>query len=238
MIRESQATRAQLDGLMAWWTLAGVDSPVSENSVNWLKPKRTPSPMALAPASPTGFPHTLDAFHDFLAHAADLPEAGWPGHRVLPAGSRAPRLMILTHAPDPKADGTGTPFDQQGMTLLSRMIRAIGLAPADCYWASLSLIAPASGMIDPPTLERLIARMRHHVGLVAPTSLLLVGDQVNRVLGPTDTLDVTKNLPFVNHSGGIVTAAAVAHPRLMLAQPMAKAGAWQALRDLVKGWGQ
>lgn len=146
--------------------------------------------------------------------------------------------MIITHAPDAGSHNHGAPFDAEGMRLLGRMTRAIGLDVADCYRASLSLVAPAGGMLDPLVLEALLMRMRHHIGLVAPTALLLVGDQVNRALVPTDTLDVTKNLPFVNHLGGIVPTAAITHPRLMLAQPMAKAGAWRALRDLVKGWGQ
>ena len=145
--------------------------------------------------------------------------------------------MILTHAPDATARTQGAPFDTDGMRLLGRMMQTVGLSLSDCYVASLSVVSPAGSTIDPATLEALAVRMRHHIGLVAPAAVLLLGDQANRALNPTGGLDVTGNLPFVNHSGGIVPAVAIAHPRLMLGQPMAKAGAWQVLRELVKGWG-
>lgn len=234
----AHTTQGHVEGLMAWWALAGVDCAVAQTPVNWLKP-RPASPPAVSPLAVQGaLPDTLDAFHEYLARASDLPEASWPGPRILPTGPQSPRLMILTHAPDAAANTPGAPFEPEGMRLLSRMVKAIGLNLAECYVASLSIVAPAGGMIDAPVLEALSARMRHHIGLVAPKSLLLLGDQANRALSPTDDLAGSGNLPFVNHSAGIVPAAAIAHPRLMLGQPMAKMGAWRILQELVKGWGQ
>lgn len=233
----SVSTRKHVDGLMAWWVLAGVGSAVTDSPTNWLKPKPAAPRSVDAEGRQVGFPDTLKAFHEFLASSADLPEAVWPGPRILPAGPVRPRLMILTHAPDATARTQGAPFDTDGMRLLGRMMQTVGLSLSDCYVASLSVVSPAGSTIDPATLEALAVRMRHHIGLVAPAAVLLLGDQANRALNPTGGLDVTGNLPFVNHSGGIVPAVAIAHPRLMLGQPMAKAGAWQVLRELVKGWG-
>lgn len=235
------SAKEHAEGLLAWWALAGVESAVTETPVNWLKPQ-TAAPRANArpstPSTQVGFPDTLDAFHGWLERATDLPEAAWPGPRILPAGPATPRLMILVHAPDAEASQAGTPLVSDSMRLLERMMQAIGLDIADCYIASLSLVAPAGGMLDAASLDALVQRMRHHIGLIAPKSLLLLGDQVNRALNPTGGLDPSRILPFVNHSGGIVPAAAIAHPRLMLGQPLAKAGAWRVLQELVRGWGQ
>ncbi len=229
---------AHVEGLLAWWALAGVDCAVTETSVNWLKPQLAAPRPSVAPSVQAGFPDTLDAFHDWLEHATDITEAAWPGPRILPRGPSEPRVMILAHAPDAEAMQIGAPLAPDSMRLLERIVQAIGLKLSECYVASLSIVAPAGGMLDTASLEALTARMRHHISLVAPESLILLGDQVNRALNPTGGLDPSRNLPFVNHSGGIVPAAAIAHPRLMLGQPLAKAGAWRVLQELVKGWGQ
>lgn len=232
--------KAQIESTFAWWALAGVESAVTDQPVNWLTPKQ-PSLRAAhmhTLSGDAGFPDSLDDFHAYLAQAQTLPEGSWPGPRIMPSGPPSPRVMILAHAPDALATKDGAPFDASGMTLLTRMVRALGHEPTDCYFATLSLVAPSGGMIDGAVLESLVARMRHHIGLVAPKSLLLVGDQANRALCPTGGLDTSGNLLFVNHSGGMVPAVAIAHPRLMQGQPMAKAEAWRLLRELVKGWGQ
>ncbi|MBP6031373.1 MAG: uracil-DNA glycosylase [Sphingobium sp.] len=237
----ASSCKAQAEGLLAWWSLAGVDCAVCESPVNWLKPKLATThsaPVHPALSAHGGLPANLDAFHDYLANAPDLPEAGWPGPRILPAGPAAARLMILVHAPDAAASERGAPFDSAGMRLVERMLKTIGLSLSECYIATLSIIAPAGGMIDAEALSTLTERMRHHISLVSPQSLLMLGDQANRALSPVNGLDVIKNLPFVNHSGGIVPTVAIAHPRLMLGQPLAKAGAWRALRELVRDWGQ
>ncbi len=232
--------KAQIESTLAWWALAGVESAITTQPINWLTPTQS-SPRAkptCASGGNAGFPDTLDDFHAYLAEAHTLPESSWPGTRIMPAGPSAPRLMILTHAPDAMSTKDGAPFELAGMSLLARMVHALGLEPIDCYFATLSLVTPPGAMIDSTVMDSLVARMRHHIGLVAPSSLLLLGDQANRALCPTGGLDTSRNLLFVNHSGGMVPAAAIAHPRLMLGQPMAKAEAWRLLRELVKGWGQ
>ena len=231
----------QIDGLLAWWVLAGVDTPVSEEPVGWLRPPERPPVTGAADSAPTGaarFPGTLSAFQDFLAASADLDESAWPGHRVLPKGPSAPKLMIIVDAPDSAASQTDALFGSDAERLLARITGAVGLHIDDCYVASLSLVAPLAGVMAAPLLGRLAERMRHHIGLVAPTALLLLGDQASRALISTEGTETGKNLPFVNHSDGIVPAASVAHPRVMLGQPSAKAEAWRALQGLAKGWGQ
>jgi len=231
---------SQVEGLLAWWTLAGADQPVCEEPVGWLRPPaiaRTvagPTPKAV----PGAFPGELSAFHDWLATSPDLPENAWPGPRVLPQGQQNPRLMIIVEAPEPEPLQPGVLFEQEAARLLTRIVSVVGLRLEDCYLASLSTVAPPGRILAAPVLAALTERMRWHIGLVAPSALLLLGDQASRALMSTEGAEKDKNLPFVNHSGGIVGAASIAHPRVMLGQPSAKAEAWRALQGLAKGWGQ
>lgn len=294
--------RTHIDGLLAWWALAGVDEATGEAEVNWLRPPARPAPSpspavspynapypssgsmegraitessgampvaeaASRPHSPphsptatdipqpalaeeTAFPRTLNAFHDYLARSDALPEARWPGRRIMPhmpggAGpATPPELMIILAAPDTPApahqkdasqDGAESlPLRPEAMRLLMNMLRCIGLSGDDCAIATLSLIAPPGGMIDSDLLAPLAKRMRHHVSLVAPKALLLLGDQAKRALLPANNGPEAESLLFVNQAGGTVPTAAILHPRLMLEQPSAKAEAWKALRAFIR----
>lgn len=243
--------RACIESLMAWWADAGVEGAVAEESVNWLRPRAAAPKVAPHPADATGpaFPERLADFHAWLAASPDLTEARWPGQRVLPAGPEEPALMIVLPAPDPAAappppgEGDRTNampalLDPAATRLTERMLAAIGLTPAQCYFASLSLVPPPGRLIAPEAAESLARRMRHHIGLVRPRTVLLAGDQTSRALASTDGMASNESLRLINYPGGKVPASSVIHPRLMMGQPSAKAGAWQALRQLVKGWGQ
>ena len=230
---------ADVEGLIAWWALAGVDQPVCEDAVGWLRPAAAQAVANPAPLpAQGGFPASLAAFHDWLASAPDLPENAWPGPRVLPQGAQNPRLMIIVEAPESDSAGPEALFGPDAARMVSRMAGAVGLRPDQCYLASLSLVAPPGRIVPPPVLAQLAERMRRHIGLVAPAALLLLGDQASRALVSTEGAETSENLPFVNHSGGILAAASVAHPRVMLGQPSAKAEAWRALQGLAWGWGQ
>ena len=232
--------RAHIDGLLGWWRLAGVDTPVAEDRADWLGLKTHIPPAAKPSGQDAGadLPHDLNQFHQFLAASPGLPESRWPGPRILPAGAPAPRLMIVVDAPDADARESGQVFDADAARLLSRMTRAIGIDMSDCYVASLSLVTPPPGTMDPALTDQLAQRMRHHIALVEPAAVMLVGDRASRALLSTGPGPSAENLPFVNHHGGIVNAVPVVHPRLMLGQPSAKAEAWRSLRRLARNCGQ
>ncbi len=72
------ATRADIDSLMDWWKLAGVDTAIDEEPVAWLAKKEgTPRPAAktatvdvpnaTAPIAAVDLPTTLAAFVSWLA---------------------------------------------------------------------------------------------------------------------------------------------------------------------------
>ena len=231
------STQSAFAGLMAWWSLSGVDAAVAEEPRDWLRPLPRSVPAHTAVAAPAAaFPATLDAFHDYLAHSPDITEARWPGRRVLPTGVPAPRLMIVVDVPDAE-DGDGSALlRKDNRQLVDGMIRAMGIQSSDVYFGSLGLVRPAGGTIDPAALASLVARMRHHMALVAPKSVLLLGDRTSRALAPSDGVRPSRFLPSVNHDTGTVPGVATCHPGLMLHQPTAKAECWLMLQQLMESF--
>ncbi|MEZ5655156.1 MAG: uracil-DNA glycosylase family protein [Sphingobium sp.] len=231
--------RAQVDGLLAWWSLAGVDTAIDEGAPGWMAPPPAAQAKTAPKAQPVAaFPDNLSAFHEFLETAPKLPENIWTGRRVLPQGQHAPRVMLIVDMPDTLAQAAQTLFDPAATRLIERMMAAIGVAMQDCYLASLSVLPAPGGLFEDHIRDELVRRMRHHIALVAPRSIIALGDQASRALISTEDVNESKNLPFVNHRDGTISAVPLVHPRLMLGQPSAKSEAWRQLRLLAKGWGQ
>ncbi|MEJ7926554.1 uracil-DNA glycosylase family protein [Sphingobium sp. AN641] len=226
---------AAADAYMAWWTLAGVDCAVGETAIDWLRPAKIQPPVIRMPPPPApAAPTDLDAFHGWLQSDANQPESRWPGARLIPVGAAGASLMVVTDMPDPSDVQAGALFTGAPGQLLDAMLRAIGLARADIYLASLALARPPGGMMDVADADALAARMRAHIALATPRRLLLLGDRTIRALGPMDGDAHMNGLRPFNHDGGSVSAIATFHPRLLLQQPAAKAECWRALQCLIE----
>lgn len=242
-----ETARAHIDALMAYWTLAGLDGAVGEEPVNWLRPAASSgvSNSTAATSTDTGagshpslrqaeaFPGTLDAFHAWLSDSTTLPESRWIGRRVLPAGPQAAPLMVILDVPDESEGANSSILGGAADKLLTAILRAIGIDRENAYVASLAVIRPVGGILDAETLSRLAKRMRHHLSLVQPGAVLLLGDGTSRALDPTGTPTGSRYIPHVNHDGGTLPGVATFHPRLMLNQPSAKAECWRALQLMI-----
>ena len=228
---------AAAEALINWWALAGVDSAVAEAPVNWLRPApiAAPPPPAAPVARPTeGYPGTLDAFHAWLRDAPSLPDAAWVGPRVLPRGSHGAALMVVCDVPDQQDLAAQALLSGEAGELFDAMMAAIGQTRESLYIASLAVTRPAGGILDDVAAATLAGRMRHHVGLVAPRRLLLLGDKSAKALLPSADSGRRSHLRSFNHDGGTVPAIATFHPRLLLRQPAAKAESWRALQHLIE----
>lgn len=225
-------TASAVEGLLAWWTLAGVDTAVSESPVNWLKPRIAPASPS-APVTPAT-PDSLDQFHIWLAEHRDLPDAAWGGRRILPVGQASPRVMIISDMPDQGDDAAGALLSGDAGKLFDAMLRAVGIGRADIYLCSLALSRPPGGMVEQSDEAALVERMRRHIKLVAPKNVLLLGDRTSRALLAANAAPRLRGLSPLNHEGGTVDAIATLHPRLLMLQPAAKAECWNALQHLVK----
>jgi DNA polymerase len=181
--------QANVDALMAWWTLAGVDAVVGERPANWLRPIGTAAGAAggasqVAASLTDSLPDNLDAFHAWLATSPAVAEAGWHGNRVLPVGNHAAPLMVILDVPDQADGAVAGLLADEGDTLLTAILRAIGIDRNAAYICSLAVLRPAGGVMDADMIARLGKRMRHHIALVSPSALLILGDATSRALVP------------------------------------------------------
>jgi uracil-DNA glycosylase len=228
---------------LAWWREVGVDCAVSEAHFEWLagdspkaKPKSLPTPTHTKKISiQTGqLPATLAEYSEWLA-SADIPEAGPPHCRLMPFGPDDARLMILTDFPDIEDVETKNWFSGELASLFDRMLAALGHMRETVYVAALCPGRPAGGMIAASSIEPLAAIARHHIALVKPQQLWLMGSAPSRaVLGFNDAA-ARGQLHKVNLDGCMVETIATAHPRTFDAQKSMRAAAWIEMQRLLDG---
>lgn len=221
------------EGLLSWWALAGVDTAVGQSPVNWLRQRVVPvdAPKSNEPL----FPATLDTFHRWLADSRDLPDAGWNDGRILPTGEANPQLMVVCDMPDRDDNAANELLTGDAGKLFDAMLRAIGFTRSSIYLCALALSRPPGGLFEESAEAVLIDRMRHHIRLVDPKRVLMLGDRTSRALLSADAAVSAHGLVSLNHAGGTVDAIAIAHPRLLLLQPGAKTESWRALQYLIEG---
>lgn len=233
---------AMADALLAWWSLAGVDNAVGEAPVDWLRSAHSvrngvnaPSDTVLQPiVVQEQTPATLTAFHAWLADSPSQPERRWMGQAILPRGAPGARIMVISDMPDASDMAAGSLFSDRSGPLFDAMLRAVGLCREDIYLTALALARPPGGVIDTADLLCLGQRIRAHVALVAPARLLLLGDRTSRAFQTADAESGGEGLRNINHEGSIVPVVATFHPRLLLAQPAAKAECWRAMQSLIE----
>jgi DNA polymerase len=236
--------RAAAASLIRWWRDAGVDTLVEDEARAWLAAKNHLPAMekdryqaAASPVEPLpireriqeALPPTLPGLLDWMRESADVPEAKWGRTRVLPAGEPKSELMILIDAPDAGeliAGETGTLFD--------KMLAAIGRDRSSIWLAPFATIRPV-GRVSPDALRRLTAIARHHIGLVAPKRLLIMGDTPSRALLGTEVIAVRGQVQTIELDAGTVDAVATHHPRFLHDRQNAKSQAWNDLQLVMKG---
>ena len=246
--------RSSAASALEWWHDAGVDTLADETPRDWFAaaaPPRTAErardvAAPVAPAALAPLPATLAQFAAWRT-GAGAPEAGWPG--MLPGallsatGDPAAPIMVLVDMCERAGDDTdrdsGALLGGAAGRLFDRMLAAIGRTRADIYLAAICAVRPPAGRVPPEHERRLSEIARHHVALVAPRRLLLLGNAPSRALTGADVARVGRGLQSLNLESGEVRASvdAVAsfHPRLLLERPADKARAWKDLQMLVAG---
>lgn len=208
-----------------------MDVLVEDAARDWLArevPVAAPAPPPAAVAD--ALPATLA---DFLAwRAGELaPEAAWRGVSIAASGPADASLMVLVDCPD-REDADCLLSGKTGR-LFDRMLHAIGLSRDRVHLASVCARRPAAGRM-PREVEAALHRVTlHHVGLVAPARLLLLGDGASRAVLGTEVLRARGAPRPVSHDGGDTRAVATFHPRLLLERPAQKAEAWRDLQMLM-----
>lgn len=219
-----------------WWADAGVDVLVEDAPRDWLA---APAPRAVAvpaePASAAALPVDWAAFHAWRT-SADAPEAGLRGVAITASGPARAEVMVLSDCPDRDDEPAGALLSGAAGRLFDRMLAAIGLSRAEVHLAAVCTRRPVAGRMPAELVERLHECARHHVGLVAPKRLLLIGDAASRALLGTEVVRARGRSQAISIDGRPLEAVATYHPRLLLERPERKADAWKDLQLLVKGW--
>ncbi|MEH3106541.1 MAG: uracil-DNA glycosylase [Sphingomonas fennica] len=209
-----------------WWSLAGVDTLVDEAPRDWLAPPRPRAPAAAAaPPPPAALPDTLDAFRRWWLESPDLP--GPPATRLAPAGQAGARLMILIDCPDREDVAAGRLLSGAAAGLFDRLLAAIGETRESVYLAAFWPSRAGAGRLP---AGRMAEIARHHIGLVAPRRLLLMGKAPAEALTAADAAAARGTLHSV---AGVPTVATFA-PAALIGQPALKALVWADLLSLTE----
>lgn len=212
-----------------WWRDAGVDVLVDEHPRDWLAREVAAPPVpAPTPAAPA-LPVTLAEFLAWRTSDA-APEAAWRGVSVAAAVPHDAELMVLVDCPD---RGEESLLSDDDGRLFDRMLIAMGTRREAVHLAAVCARRPVAGRMPREVEAELHRLARHHVGLLAPKRLLLLGDGASRALAGAEVLRARGTLHAVNHDGGQTAAVATFHPRLLRAQPARKAEAWRDLQLLM-----
>lgn len=224
-----RATASALD----WWTEAGVDTLVEDEVCNWLARLQHPAVAAATelPAAET-LPNSLEAFIAWRVSDA-APEAGWHSPRVAPHGVAGAALMVLLDMPEAGDAESGTLLNGPEGRLFDRMLAAIGHSRASVHLATVAVARPLSGSVARELEPKLFELARHHVSLVQPGQLLLMGNLAQRAFAGTEGAAGLGRLENVNHGDGTMRVLTSFHPRTLLERPARKAEAWKHLQLLI-----
>ena len=231
-----QDWRQTLSSTLEWWQDAGVDMLVDEEPRDWLVRRATPAettPGMDAVAAPAEvLPATLDAFIAWRMSEA-APEQAWLTPRVAPSGSPDAEWVVFTDMPEP--DDTDALLTGPSGRLFDRILAAVGLSRDSVYLASLAVARPLTGRIPAEQQPRLIELARHHLSLITPKKLLILGQATSCVLPETSTATGFNHIHEINHSGATMRVLATYHPRLLIERPAAKSEVWRHLLPFSRG---
>ncbi len=232
--------------VLDWWHDAGVDMLVDDAPRDWFA---APEPLVIAPPAPAGVPVAPQvavatmplSLTEFLTWrtGADVPEAGWNGISLAAEGPADATVMVLADCPD-RDDGTdnggaGQLLSGASGRLLDRMLAAIGLTRSEVHVAAVCAKRPTAGRIQREVEDRLAEIAKHHIELVAPKRLLLLGNAASRAILGMELQAARGRLHGISHKVGEAGVVASFHPRFLIEKPAAKAEAWKDLQMLMGG---
>ena len=242
-VSADQSADDQIASLLAWWRDAGVDTAIDETPRNWLAPvtprgaQPAPARAVAAPDAPVAvaapvLPETLDAFQTWLATDRTL-LAPYPPHcRLAPAGDPASGVMLVAEVPERGDADERELLSGEVGALLDRMLKAVGLGRPSVYLATVAPARPPGGRLSDADTDALAAVVRHHVRLVRPARLWLLGRAASRAVLGIDDLAAAGRIHDVNLDGVTMNAIATLHPRVLLANPKFKARVWADMQRL------
>jgi uracil-DNA glycosylase len=228
-----------VSSLLQWWVEAGFDTPVSEEPTPWIgRTKQTKPVDTPEPAVDVAIPNTLNAFVEMLMTSTSLPVEGPLGHRVRPFGDAAAEFMIITDMPERGDHDAGQLMSGEVGALFDRMLTAIKLDRSQIYCTALCPARTASGQLSPQAEQELGKLALHHIHLVAPKRVWLLGQTTARAVFGPDNAQLAGQKRIINHEGSNMDCVASMHPRLLIQNPKLKAKVWEDMKILIGGQSQ
>jgi DNA polymerase len=226
-----------------WWQEAGVDTLVDDAPRDWLsQPMPAPAAFAAAAAASAAAAPAVpaaatmpDQLADFIAWRMGdaAPEVEWRGVSIAASGPPDAAIMVLVDCPDKDDGDAGTLLSGAAGALFDRMLAAIGLSRETVHLAAVCAKRPVAGRMPRDTEARLSDISKHHIALVAPKRLLLLGNAASRAILGAEMPGTRGSLHSFNHRSGETGVVASFHPRFLLEKPVAKAEAWKDLQLLM-----
>lgn len=251
---ETHDLRGEAESLISWWRDAGVDILIDEEPRNWLAESKpgaktmpeavvahaarrepsvaaTPAPARVAPVLPETLPDFLAWLATDTATLTDYPVR----QRLRPEGDPSNMPMIVTDVPERGDAVAGHLLSGDIGVLFDRMIAAWKTDRSGIYLTAMAPARPASGQIDPVSLEILGPILTHHIRLAAPKKLWLMGEAASRAVLGTNVAEATGRLHQINYGSVTVEAISTLHPRVLLREPKSKARVWEDMQRLIGG---
>lgn len=230
-----------ISAAFGWWRDAGVDHDFLDEPRTWITPEApppdprgavarpVPPPQPAAPPPPkiggdkADHPQDLGSFHTWWLTEPSL-DAGMVMNRVPPRGVAGADLMVIV--PEPEADDAEVLLSGPQGRLVDAMLRAMGIAPEGAYLASAlprHTPLPDWGALAGGGLG---AVMCHHIALVAPQRILVLGGNILPLFG-NDLPKSDQPSRHFNHEGHSIPLLAAPDPAQMLGRPRSKARLWR-----------
>ncbi len=245
---EFHTVRSEVESLIGWWREAGVDTLIDEDPRDWFAEAKlasvnaitrtsiVPSLPAVGPPPPRNNAPLPPCLADFLAWLATDNEmlTNYPvRQRLAPEGHPSNTPMIVTDVPERGDADAGRLLTGDVGSLFDKMLAAWKVDRSTVYLASLAPARPAGALMDEKSLQLLAPLLVHHIRLVAPKKLWLMGEAASRAVLGTSVAEATGRLHSFNYDGVTVEAIATLHPRVLLREPNSKARVWADMQRLI-----
>ncbi len=233
----------QIAATQAWWREAGVDYTFHDEPQGWLTdpseaeppptPARPVTPVPIAApkprigGDPASWPHDLAGFHRWWLEEPSL-DIGGLAQRVAPRGVAKPELMLLV--PMPEAGDAERLLSGPEGRLIASLVAAMGLSPERVYHAAAlprHLPLPDWTQLSQDGLGDVLA---HHIALVEPRRLIVLGTRVLPLLGH-DPAQAAPGISELAIQGRKLPVLASFAPERLLGNARQRAALWRSWLD-------
>ena len=157
---------------------------------------------------------------------------------VFSRGSPSSELMFVGEGPGADEDAQGVPFVGKAGQLLDKMIKAMGLDPAEVYVCNIVKCRPPENRTpEPDEMAACIPYLHEQIALVAPKAIVALGGTAAKgLLGATEGITRLRGRWRLYRAS--IPVMPTFHPSYLLRKEDAKRDVWIDLKDVVKTLGR